>query len=53
MNGRGREILDAMERQNVSIICVQETRWRGNGVKALAEGYKLFHSGGSVNDLPC
>jgi exonuclease III len=47
MTGKGREIVEVMERRRVDVLCVQETRWRGNGVKMLANGCKLFYSGGS------
>ena len=28
MTGKGREVADLMERRGVSILCVQETRWK-------------------------
>lgn len=34
-----------MKRRTVNILCVQETRWRGNKAKELGEGYKLYCSG--------
>ncbi|XP_026679449.1 uncharacterized protein LOC103509265 [Diaphorina citri] len=34
-----------MERRKIQILCVQETRWKGDKAKVLAEGYKLFYSG--------
>ena len=30
MTGRGRELADLMERRKVGVLCVQETRWKGN-----------------------
>ena len=30
MTGRGRELADMMERRKVGVLCVQETRWKGN-----------------------
>ncbi|KAI5715325.1 hypothetical protein M8J77_014185 [Diaphorina citri] len=45
MTGKGRELVDMMERRRVQILCVQETRWKGNKAKELGEGYKLFYSG--------
>lgn len=41
---RCRELVDLMERRRVNILCVQETRWRGDKARLLAEGYKLFYS---------
>ena len=48
MTGKSREITDMMKRRRVNVLCVQETRWRGNKAKELAEGYKLFYSGADV-----
>ena len=45
MTGRGREIADMMERRKTQILCVQETRWKGNKAKEIGAGYKLFYSG--------
>ncbi|XP_046993794.1 uncharacterized protein LOC124605890 [Schistocerca americana] len=33
-----------MQRRKIKALCVQETRWKGNKAKILAEGYKLFYS---------
>ncbi|XP_008486018.1 craniofacial development protein 2-like, partial [Diaphorina citri] len=45
LTGKGRELVDLMERRKIQILCVQETRWKGDKAKVLAEGYKLFYSG--------
>ena len=45
MTGRGREIVDVMQRKKVDIICVQETRWKGQKAKEIGEGYKLYYVG--------
>ena len=45
MTGRSREVVDVMERRKVDILCVQETRWRGNKAKDIGSGYKLLYSG--------
>ena len=42
MPGRGRAIADLMNMRKVDILCVQETRWRGNKARKLGEGYKLI-----------
>ena len=34
-----------MERK-VGVLCVQETRWKGNKVRELGGDAKLFYSGG-------
>ena len=45
MTGRGRELADLMERRNVRVLCVQETRWKGNKARELGGDCKLFYSG--------
>ena len=45
MTGRSREVADVMDRRKVDILCVQETRWRGNKAKDIGSGYKLLYSG--------
>ena len=44
MTGRGRELADLMERRNVGVLCVQETRWKGNKARELGGDCKLFYS---------
>jgi exonuclease III len=43
--GKGREMVDMLERQKLNILCLQETRWKGNKSKDLAGGHKLLYSG--------
>ncbi|XP_066964265.1 craniofacial development protein 2-like [Macrobrachium rosenbergii] len=45
MTGRGRELADLMRKKKVDVLCVQETRWKGNKAKELGDGYKLYYSG--------
>lgn len=45
MTGRGRELADLMREKKVDVVCVQETRWKGNKAKELGDGYKLYYSG--------
>ena len=45
MTGRGRELADLMERRKVGVLCVQETRWKGDKAKELGGGCKLIGSG--------
>ena len=45
LTGKGRELADCMRRRRVDGLCVQETRWKGNGVRELGDGYKLWYSG--------
>ena len=45
MTGRGRELADLMERRKVGVLCVQETRWKGDKAKELGGVCKLIRSG--------
>ena len=47
--GRGREVVELMEMRRVSILCVQETRWKRNKAKELGEGYKLYYSAATTD----
>ena len=35
--------------RRVGILCVQETRWKGNKTKELFEGYKLYYSAATAD----
>ena len=43
MTGKGREVEDLVERKGVDILCVQETRWKGEKAKGISEGYKMWY----------
>ena len=45
MIGRGRELADMMERRNVDILCLQETKWKGSKPRNIGGGCKIFYSG--------
>ena len=45
MTGRGRELADMMERRNVDILCLQETRWKGSKARNIGGGCKIFYNG--------
>ena len=45
MTGRGRELADMMERRNVDILCLQETKWKGSKARKIGGGCKLFYNG--------
>ena len=45
MTGRGRELADMMERRNVDILCLQETKWKGSKPRNIGGGYKIFYNG--------
>lgn len=44
MTGKAREVTDFMERRKINILCVQESRWKGNEVYKLGGGYEMMHS---------
>ena len=45
MTGRERELADLMERRNVDILCLQETKWKGSKAGNIGGGCKLFYNG--------
>ena len=45
MTGRGRELADMMERRNVDILCLQETKWKGSKARNIGGGCKIFYYG--------
>ena len=45
MTGRGRELEDMMERRNVDILCLQETKWKGSKTRNIGGGCELFYNG--------
>ena len=34
-----------MERRNVDILCLQETKWKGSKARNIGGGCKLFYNG--------
>ena len=42
MTGTGRELADMMERRNVDILCLQETKWKGSKARNIGGGCKIF-----------
>ena len=45
MTGRGRELEDMMERRNVDILCLEETKWKGSKARNIGGGCKIFYNG--------
>ena len=45
ITGRGRDLADLMERRNVNILCLQETKWKGSKARNIGGGCKLFYNG--------
>ena len=48
MEGKALEIVEIMNRRKMKmeVLCVQETKWKGDRVRKMAEGYKMLHAGG-------
>ena len=44
MTGKGKELADVMERRNVDILCLQETKWKGSKARNIGGGCKLFYN---------
>ena len=42
MTGKGMELVDVMRGRRLDILCVQETKCKGNRSKELGEGYKML-----------
>jgi exonuclease III len=46
LTGKLREIVDTMIRRRVNILCVQETKWKGQKAKEVEDtGFKLWYTG--------
>ena len=45
MTARSREVAEMINKRRVDIMCVQETRWKGDKAKELGGGCKLLYSG--------
>jgi hypothetical protein len=43
--GKGREIVDMMVRRKVDVLCVQETRWKGERARTIGDGFKIWYCG--------
>ena len=40
------EVVEMMKRRKMEVLCVQETKWKGDRARKMAEGYKMLHAGG-------
>ena len=45
LTGRGGEVVEMMKRRVMNVLCIQETRWKGNSARELGEGFKVFYAG--------
>ena len=46
MEGKAFEVVEMMKRRKMEVLCVQETKWKGDRARKMAEGYKMLHAGG-------
>jgi exonuclease III len=45
LTGKLREVVDTMIRQCVNILCIQETKWKGQNAKEVKDtGFKLWYT---------
>ena len=50
LTGRLRELVDSAIRRRVNILCVQETKWKGQKAKEVEDtGFKLWYTGTTAN----
>ena len=42
------EVVEMMQRRRLDVLCVQETKWKGDRARQMAGGYKMMHAGGYV-----
>jgi len=50
LTGRLRELVDSAIRRHVNILCVQETKWKGQKAKEVEDtGFKLWYTGMTAN----
>ena len=45
MSGKGVEVVEMMERRRLEVLCIQETKWKGDRARTMMGGYKLLHAG--------
>ena len=46
MEGKALEVVEMMKIRKMEVVCVQETKWKGDRARKMAEGYKMLHAGG-------
>ncbi|XP_021738213.1 uncharacterized protein LOC110704711 [Chenopodium quinoa] len=45
LTGKSAEVVEVMKRRRVNSMCLQETRWTGEGARGLVLGYKVWYVG--------
>ena len=46
MEVKALEVAEMMQRRRLEVLCVQETKWKGDRARQMAGGYKMMHAGG-------
>ena len=46
MEGKALEVVEMMQRRRLEVLCVQETKWKGDRARQMAGGYNMMHAGG-------
>ena len=41
LTGKGRELVDVVERRKIMVLCIQEMKWKGESARKLGEGEKM------------
>ena len=45
LTGQGMELVDMMERRKINVLCLRETKWKGQKARGMGNGYKLYYNG--------
>ena len=45
ISGKGVEVVEMMERRRFEVMCVHETKWRGDTARMMVGGRNLLHAG--------
>lgn len=45
LTGKSIELIDSMKRRNLAVMCLSETKWKGESARDLADGYRLYYYG--------
>ena len=44
--GKALEVVGMLQRRRLEVLCVQDTKWKGDRARQMAGGYKMMHAGG-------
>ena len=40
-------VVEMMKRRKMEVLCVQESKWKGDRARTMVGGYKMLHAGGN------